>query len=135
MITPRKNKFSARREIKKLDAFCRKIVFARDGYKCARCGKGKDQAALHWAHVITRAAKSTRWHLDNSMVLDYYCHFRWAHERPLEFAEFVRENLGEERYAGLIARSNRPQQLTPEVAHGWFSYLSGAAQKYGVRTE
>jgi 5-methylcytosine-specific restriction endonuclease McrA len=124
--------FKAKTEIRKLDKFCREIVFARDGHKCVRCGKTKDNAALHWAHTITRAAKSVRWYLPNSQVLCYYCHFRWAHEYPLQFAEFVAERLGPELYVLLIRKSNDKQPLNPTVVHGWWQYLSDEAQKYGV---
>ncbi len=125
-------KWSAKAETKKLDKFCREVVFARDKHCCQRCGKGQVAAALHWAHTITRAAKSVRWHLDNSQVLCYYCHFRWAHEYPLQFADWVLERLGQERYDALMRRSNQPQPLTEAVTHSVWAYLSDEAQKYGV---
>lgn len=128
-----KAKFSAKREIAKLDKFCRAVVMARDGGKCQICGRGKPDVAIHWAHVQSRSKKSTRWHLDNSLALCYYHHFRFAHEQPLTFAEMIRGRLGEERYNALIMRSNTPMPLSPVVVHGIWSYLSDEAQKYGVR--
>jgi 5-methylcytosine-specific restriction endonuclease McrA len=126
-------RWSAKSETKKLDRFCREVVFARDRDACQRCGKGRVAAALHWAHTITRAAKSVRWNLDNSQVLCYYCHFRWAHEYPLQFSEWVLERLGQERYDALVRKSNQPQPLNESITHGVWAYLSDEAQKYGVK--
>ena len=127
-----KKKWSAKSEIRKLDAFCRKLVMARDHEQCRRCGKGKLQVALHWAHVISRSKKSVRWDLKNSFCLCYYCHFRWAHEQPLAFAAWVREQIGDDAADTLTLRGNTPQPLTPTVAHIWWSYLSDRAVKLGV---
>ena len=126
--------FKAKREIAKLDQFCRQLVFARDKGQCRVCGKSKPAVQTHWAHVISRSAKSTRWHLNNSMVLCYYHHFRWAHERPLQYAEFVREKIGQDAYDFLIRTSNQSQPLTPDVVMIWWAYLSDQAIKLGVKT-
>lgn len=128
-----KAKWSAKAEIRKLDKFCREIVLARDKHQCRRCGKGKGEAMLHWAHVISRSKKSVRWNLTNSMCLCYYCHFRWAHENPLAFSEFVKEQVGAERHAWLILKSNQPMPLTPESVHTVWGYLGDAAEAYGVK--
>ena len=127
------DKWSAKRESKKLDAFCRQIVFARDGNKCRRCGKDKDHAALHWAHTITRASKAVRWNLKNSQVLCYYCHFRWAHEYPLQFAAWVRSEIGDEATDALIRASSTSRPLDPIYVQTVWQYLSDEAQKYGVK--
>lgn len=106
-------KWSAKRAIKQLDERCRTLVFLRDKATCRRCGKGKKDACLHWAHIISRSKKSVRWHPLNSMVLCYYCHFRWAHENPLAFSKWVEREIGEESAELLVRLGNKPSPLTP----------------------
>lgn len=130
-----KKKWLARREINKLDAFCRKIIFARDGDRCKRCGKGKDQVCLHWSHFISRNKKSVRWDLRNSCVLCYFCHFRWAHEQPLAYAVFIRHMIGDEEADALTLRGNKPQPLSPDVVEVWWAYLRAEAKKYGIESD
>ena len=66
------------------------------------------------AHIIPRSHFNTRWDLDNLITLCWNCHFNWAHKNPLEFAEFVKEKLGEKKYNDLKIRgqmSARGQDL------------------------
>ena len=127
-----KPRWSAKKEIKTLDALCRRAVFERDNHRCRKCGKDKEKAQLHWAHIITRAAKSTRWYLPNSMVLCYYHHFRWAHEYPLQFSEWVKKEIGQIAYDELILKSNAPYPLNPMSCDQWFQYLVEQGFKYGA---
>lgn len=50
--------------------------------------------------MFTRAYLSTRWFEDNAFCLCASCHFK-AHKQPIEYAEFVKTRLGEERYNDL----------------------------------
>lgn len=128
----RKKAWKAKPCITELDKLARAVVFARDGGKCRICGKSKPEVATHWAHVQSRSIKSTRWLVENSMVLCYYHHFRWAHERPLDYTAFVREQLGEENYLYVLRKSNTHQPLTPEVVESWRKYLGDKALEFGV---
>ena len=78
-IRPSTRTRERRRAYKELDDLCRRIVFARDGNKCLRCGK---QTRLQWAHIEPRGYLSIRWQPDNCMTLCAGCH-RWWHDNPV----------------------------------------------------
>lgn len=77
----------------KLDKICSEIVRKRG--RCQICGKKKN---LQCAHIFGRRFLNTRWDLDNLLCLCPNCHINLAHQKPLLFAEFVRNILGEEKY-------------------------------------
>jgi 5-methylcytosine-specific restriction endonuclease McrA len=85
--------------IKYLDKLWSQIVRSRG--KCERCGK---TTGLQAAHIISRTHKNTRWDLENGLCLCGGCHIFFAHKEPLEFAEFVRDRLGQKNYDNLRAR-------------------------------
>lgn len=89
--------------IKELDSLCRRVVFRRDGRKCRRCGK--ESGLLDWAHVFSRRNKRLRWDPVNSLVLCRGCHMNFWHQRPLEAAEWFRNEVGQREYDYLIAAS------------------------------
>ncbi len=128
-----KSTFKAKTEIRRLDKFCREIVFARDGHTCRRCDKDRFTAQIHWCHIFSRGAKSVRWDMTNSLALCAGCHF-WAHHNPTLFTAFVLSEVlpDPDVYAGLVQRAVKPQPLNPTVVFGWWQYLSDEAQKYGV---
>jgi cytochrome c553 len=128
-----KSTFKAKAEIRKLDKFCREIVFARDKSTCRRCGKGRESAQIHWCHIFSRGAKSVRWDLTNSLAMCAGCHF-WAHHNPTLFTAFVLTDVlpDAEVYASLVQRAAKPRPLSPDVVEVWWSYLSDEAQKYGI---
>jgi len=65
---------------KDLDAACRAVVFARDGYRCVMCGTDKN---LQWSHVRNRSYKIIKWWPPNSKALCSGCHkFKWHADRP-----------------------------------------------------
>lgn len=75
---------------RKLDGMCREIVFARDRYRCRRCGRGTPNVQLQWAHIYSRRYLSVRWMPQNSVSLCAGCHF-WIHQNPMDGAEFIRD--------------------------------------------
>lgn len=68
---------------------------------CMKCQQGKP---LQWAHIISRRIHATRWDPDNAVAICAGCHYA-AHQHPLDFAAWVKERLGEERYYQLVQRS------------------------------
>ncbi len=80
----------------------------RDGYQCQRCEKfyPKKHRGLHAAHIFSRAIKRTRTDMDNGVTLCYGCHALF-HREPLEFHEFVKEWMGEDRYEALSNKARR----------------------------
>lgn len=64
---------------------------------CENCGRCDN---LQCAHIISRRYSRTRVRLDNAFCLDAKCHMRFT-EWPLEFAAFVIEKIGREKYEEL----------------------------------
>ena len=55
------------------------------GGKCAKCGS-RWQLSGH--HIIPRRFRATRWDLENAVCL-CFTHHRWAHDKPIEFKEWL----------------------------------------------
>jgi len=93
-------KLDRKQWIKKLDKLASEVVKKRDK-ACLRCFKETD---LQCAHIISRSHFNTRWDMDNLLTLCRGCHYTFAHKEPLEFAEFVKEKLGDKKYQHLRMR-------------------------------
>lgn len=78
----------------------------RERGKCERCGSRR---TLQCAHVYSRSNKELRWCLGNALCLCSSCHF-WAHQHPLDFAEWFKEYVGEVAYEALRKASRRTRQ-------------------------
>ena len=115
--------------VKELDALCRKIVFARDGGKCRRCGKA--DGLLDWAHVLSRRHPKTRHDLENSFVLCRACHMFW-HDRPVESSHWYLEAFGQRNYNLLKAMAGSPGRANHALTR---LYLEQEAKKYGITPE
>ena len=85
----------------KLDAIVSKIVRAR-GY-CVWCGSKRTEI-LQCCHIYSRSNLQTRWDLNNLLCLCAGCHFK-GHQKPLEFAEFVKGYLGSQKEEELRKRA------------------------------
>jgi len=95
--------------IKKADKLFAEIVRKRG--RCQRCGKTDN---LQCAHLHSRSKKSVRWNFDNAFCLNAGCHLFWAHQEPVEFVEWAKAMLGEDRYVELneLARIPRKWSIT-----------------------
>jgi hypothetical protein len=113
-------------EKKALDDLCRAIVFARDGSRCQWYGTTSN---LQWAHIHSRRYLSSRWRLENSLVLSAKAHLEW-HHRPLEAVAWFREKFPE-RAMVLDRIAAFPQKVDLKLER---LYLMAEAQKYGVDT-
>ena len=91
---------------KKCDAIFSKIIRLRG--KCEKCGSTSN---LQTAHVIGRANKQVRFDPENCLCLCTKCHIFWAHREPIEFAEWVKEYLGEALYNALRFRALRTDKF------------------------
>lgn len=82
------------------------LVKLARGNKCAYCGK---KTYLNSHHLFTRTNYATRFDLDNGICLCSWHHTLnsnfSAHKTPLEFAEWIKELKGEERYDNLKRKS------------------------------
>ena len=89
--------------VKKKDDLWAELVKERDDWTCQYPGceryfpEGSRQG-LHAHHgVAGRTARSVRWRLEQGVSL-CFGHHMIAHQRPLDFADFMRERLGSEQY-------------------------------------
>lgn len=118
-------KAERRTTVKELDALCRRVVFARDGGKCRRCGA----PAIDWSHVVTRATHATRWDLDGSFASCKGCHVFWWHKHPLEAVAWWEEQIGSRAYNALKYRAARPSKVNTIAVR---AYLIEEAKKLGL---
>lgn len=67
---------------------------------------------MQCAHIISRVYTQTRTNEDNAFCLCASCHYRFG-KWPVDFAEFVYENLGKDKYNELkqLALSGRGQSF------------------------
>jgi hypothetical protein len=66
--------------------------------KCEWCNRQTD--GLECAHIFSRRFLITRWEPINALSLCHACH-RKAHDKPVEFVEWVKSYLGESVYNDL----------------------------------
>ena len=95
-----------RKMMNELDAAARQEVFARDGFKCVRCGTDK---SIQWSHVFSRRHLCLRWVAENAKTLCVGCHCWWGNFPYLAF-EWFRKNWPE-RWATI----NSIYQANPKV--------------------
>lgn len=88
--------------MKRLDALWRDAVRRRDGEICRFCRRNR-ATAVH--HVFSRRHYSTRWDLDNGVLLCFYCHIRIAHEDPEVFRDWFVARVGQAKFDALKARA------------------------------
>jgi hypothetical protein len=81
-----------------LDRAFSKLVRESADYVCQNCNKQyrHDTRLAHCAHVHSRKHRATRWHVDGAICLCASCHRRYT-DFPIEWTDFVRRHLGDER--------------------------------------
>lgn len=112
-----------RKQEARLDALRSRIVKARAGFRCERCG-GSGQ--LQDCHVFSRAFKSIRWDLENAIAACTGCH-QWGHRNPLAWYELAEKVRGPEVLTRLRMRMGKRVDLEV-IKLG----LLTAAKLYGV---
>ena len=101
-----KRKSKRKQMTDRLDKLWSHAVKQRVGFKCEYCGK---ESYLNSHHVFSRSNFSTRWDLSNGFCLCAGCHTLKnfsAHKAPLEFAEWMIEQRGQEWYDDLKRRAH-----------------------------
>ena len=84
-------------------------AYIRSQGVCEWCSK---RETLQTAHIFSRRYLVTRWEPINALCLCAGCH-RKAHDKPVEFVEWVKEYLGEDIYNELrrIAKTTVNKQV------------------------
>lgn len=75
--------------------------------RCASCGNASD---LQCAHIISRRFSNTRCDEANAVPLCARCHHFFT-DHPVDWGVWVLEQMGEERYAALLAQSQRTSKV------------------------
>ena len=96
----------------KADAEFSRLIRERDGWRCRRCHKQYEPGdrGLHAAHIFSRRIKELRWDERNCISLCYRDHLFWAHSNPIEFAEWVKAELGIRTYNALLIIAATPKK-------------------------
>ncbi len=89
--------------IKKEDTAWSLAVRELAGNICEKCGS-TNRVQAH--HVFTRANKSVRHYLPNGVALCSGHHRFFAHMKPIEFIEWLKEKRGQEWYDDLVIKKN-----------------------------
>lgn len=111
MIQSSKKTSARGRIVKECDGLVKQIVFARDGFKCMKCGRGAEETVLHPAHVFPKGKyQRMRFMPVNVLCLCLADHLYWAHKDPIGFTEWFREKYPE-RYTGLILWTRQAPKL------------------------
>lgn len=78
-------------------------LIIRSSGQCYQCGES-DPRQLQCAHIFSRRYLDTRWDEDNALCLCAACHMFFTH-RPIEWEDFVSEEIGWDAYLRLRARA------------------------------
>lgn len=105
----------------KLDIVFSLLVRERAGNRCEASGESGETCQLECCHVEGRRSRSTRWHPDNAFCLSHAMHLYYT-ENPISWAEWVRRQLGEERYYANLRRAHSPREFTPRELEGLYQH-------------
>lgn len=94
-------------KIDKKDRLFSLLVRERANWKCECCGKQYERGAqgLHCSHFVSRRYRGLRWHPQNAAAHCFGCHQRLG-GNPLDFAEWIKNHVGEKTYDWLLRRKN-----------------------------
>ena len=98
--------------IEKLDRLWSIAVRTRDRFQCQKSPCPAHGKYMHGAHIWERGNMLVRWDVDDGITMCYYHHLHWAHRKPLEFAEWIKERIGSRKYYALRKKSDNPEGIT-----------------------
>lgn len=113
---------ASKAKVETIDDFWSAVVKSRAGFKCEYCGGTKK---LNAHHIYSRGVWPVRWDLDNGICLCVRHHFlgaESAHKSPLLFAEWIKEQRGEEWHKRLLQKVRAKEK--PNRAWEYFHLMS-----------
>lgn len=93
----------------------------KHGDICGWCKKPSDE--LQSDHIVNRWKHSTRWNVDNCIVLDKICHIFQKKRDPMGWSMAVLEHIGEEKYEALKSLGNTIMNLDLQSVYDGLSAL------------
>lgn len=102
-----------------LDKLWSKLTKAIHSGGCSWCGKGGNPQS---DHIQNRWKHSTRWRLENCIVLCVWCHLFRKKRDPAGWATMVIKNIGQDKWDALERESNRTEKVDLEEVK---KYLEG----------
>ena len=106
-------------KVSKADAEFSRLIRERDGWRCRRCRTvyAPGSRGLHCAHIVGRRNRELRWDERNAISLCMGCHL-WSHANPLDFAAFVKDEIGVKTYNWLRKIASAPKKIRETKRHG-----------------
>ena len=100
-------------KIDKRDTIFSKLIRTRDKWTCQRCGRKYEQGSqgLHCSHFFSRRHRGTRWDQINACAHCMGCH-SYLTGNPIEFAEWIKDRLGENNYNQLRMKAMKVTKFT-----------------------
>ncbi len=98
--------------INKLDVVFSQLVRSRVNFTCEKCGKyfpEDSRGGLHCSHFFGRSRHSVRWAPSNAAAHCHGCH-TYLGANPIEFTEWIKAHLGQQRYDLLRVEANTPKR-------------------------
>jgi 5-methylcytosine-specific restriction endonuclease McrA len=109
--------------IDKRDTVFSKLIRLRARYNCEKCGRYFPFGhGLQCAHIFSRRHQSTRHDPDNAIALCFTDH-QYFGEHPTLFAAWVKNHLGEVRYAELEKRHAKVLKRTKADSEALYAHL------------
>ncbi len=113
------------------------LVRERADWNCEYCNRNfrHDPHGLHCSHLFGRRAQSVRLHPQNAFAHCMGRH-RELGENPVDFAEWAKGQLGEQRYNVVWIQANKPTKFTAydrEIMHK--HYLSERRRLLAMRKQ
>lgn len=115
-------------KLKKEDIVFSKLIRTRDGWRCRKCGVGKDQAQIQCAHIMGRRSTGLRWHPQNAVALCARCHMFFT-SHPFEWVEWCNDKFGEEKVTRLRQAASKPVKWTKAQKEDIYRHMRKEADR------
>lgn len=112
----------------KLDIVFSLLVRERAGNVCEMSGVTAAACQLECCHVEGRRSRSTRWHPDNAFCLSHAVHLYFT-SNPIHWTEWVKRQLGEDRYHVLYRMAHTPRKFTPREIEGLYQHYKAELER------
>lgn len=98
---------------KELDKLFADYIKLRDNWTCQRCGRKywEHDENIQCSHYWNRGNMGTRYERDNCIALCKDCHSLWESDPNNEYTNFIKKNIGIQRYETLERLARQPFKI------------------------